>query len=164
MANLRLTLANISSSITNRDNLIASAKKKPEEWFPLAAENRAYRAWASCQDRIYQALIRKVDAAASNVPRQVEQIDAWEVTAAGLENGTKCASEVVDERGEWDSEKYREVPGVFKEGWGWEQEVGSGPGVEDVVDPLDAGNKNTEEIEEGANYGERSRGEFLGFR
>ncbi|PVI06089.1 hypothetical protein DM02DRAFT_649998 [Periconia macrospinosa] len=148
MTELEAILKNVDESIKIRNLLVDLAQKDMEQYHWYYYETQRWVKWIAREKRTYTDLKVQVDTGQFSQAIQVRKIDEWMEKAKALQRNAMNQSELVAEN-EWD-EHTEIVPGIFKEGWSWAQEEGSGPGLTDLVDPKDASNKNPEKTEEGA--------------
>jgi hypothetical protein len=145
------SIAEVEISVKNRDLLWTVALQNPSRYHPHAPCNRKWKEQADADKYVFnhmKTVLRAVDLSNHATFRDVP---LWEHLVKCLLSRTLNQSDIVDR------DDYAPQPGVFTDNWSCAQPEGSGPGLDELVDPLDAGNVNPEVIEEGAGWGEKYR-------
>ncbi|CAI6340126.1 unnamed protein product [Periconia digitata] len=147
MAQLKKKLEDINESVEIRDMLLALSEKHSEYAFN-SVRSMVWRRDAARDKRVFENLKRKMEIAGEDISKQMARVKDWERIASDLHQNTLNQSETID----IEHEDLGMKPGVFTEGWGWDQPEGSGPGIEEPVDPKDVENKNPDIVDDGVDY------------
>ena len=133
---IKSTLSDLTTTLKTRDTLTIIGRKVPELglYHPI---NTPWRNKAAAHKRVFLDLVQHMQQIGEFATEA--HLQRWEWTAEQLRQWSLNWSEQIVERGLWDQERFSPMKGVFKEGWSFEEAYGKGPGLDDEVDPLDAG-------------------------
>lgn len=114
---LRATHRDIEASIQNRNHLL-SVRDQSSSMSLQHADNRSWKTQADNDTAMYHAVVRQMEIIGDRVTPG--WLELWEMKAEALRKRTLNRSEIVDENGWWDAPRWQEKPGVFKEGWSFQ--------------------------------------------
>ncbi|KAF2871883.1 hypothetical protein BDV95DRAFT_570838 [Massariosphaeria phaeospora] len=143
-AKIRELLAELNTSIDIREELMDLARKDPGMYRQYDPRNIRWKRKAQEHARYYYRVEKEVREIGDSEMATRQKVQLWENWLKAVREWTLAPH---DEQAEdnWDWYPVVDKGGVLKPDWSWDQPVGAGPGLDELVDPLDTTKKNTHE-------------------